>query len=269
LESNNFSILPYSSKELAEKLSKLGNWMYKFDLAEGITTKLHVDWLQKVHDTRYKMIFSKIDPLFKDRWNEIKCLDVACNEGFFGFELCKRGCKEVIAFDARAVNIEKAQLIQNHFDYKNIKFFLDDIYNLEEKKYGKFDLTFCLGLIYHLENPILALRKMREVTKQYCIIDTQTIRFDPKKENDNTIKVANGSKDDIWETESVIGIYPEFDFEKNQCASITGLSCIPNKIGLLKILEHVGFSKVMIIDPPEEAYEQYANRERVIVVAKV
>ena len=99
---------------LLSKLNQFGTWMYKFDLADGITTKLHADWLQKVHDTRQEMIFSKIDPIFNDRWNETRCLDAGCNEGYFGFEVLIRGSKHVIGIDARQSNIDKANFIKDY-----------------------------------------------------------------------------------------------------------------------------------------------------------
>jgi len=214
------------------------------------------------------MIFSNIDPIFNGRWDETRCLDIACNEGYFGFELCKRGAKEVIGFDQRAINIEKANFVKNYFDYSNIKFFVDDIYNLRREKYGEFDITLCLGIIYHLENPILALRRVREVTKQYCIIDTQTLRFDPSKEDKNEIETTWGTDKTIWKTESVFGIFEEPNILL-EGASTTGLTCVPNKAALFKILKYVGFSDVILVEPPENAFEQYANKERVIIIAKV
>lgn len=193
-------------------------------------------------------------------------MDIACNEGYFGFEVLRRGAKSVIGFDARLINIEKAKFIKNHFGYKNIDFFVDDVYNLDLNRYGLFDLTLCLGLIYHLENPILALRKIKELTKKVCVIDTQVIRFNPKVGVDG-IKSASGRSDNILETDSILGLFEED--KTNQCASITGLSCFPNKSAVLKMLKVAGFSEILQLEPPKDAHEQYANFERIILIAKV
>ena len=47
-------------KNLADEIKRFGTWMYKFQLTDGISTPMHVDWLEQIHETRYKMIFSKL-----------------------------------------------------------------------------------------------------------------------------------------------------------------------------------------------------------------
>jgi len=109
--------------KLKQKLDDLGPWMYKFQFTKNIFSPIAIDELSEIHETRKKMIFSKLEKMFENKWNELNCLDVACNEGYFSFELCKKGVKKVLGFDARPINIEKANLVKNYFDYKNSEFF--------------------------------------------------------------------------------------------------------------------------------------------------
>ena len=44
------------------------------------------------------------------------------------------------------------------------------VYDLDEKIIGKFDIVLCLGLIYHLAHPILALEKINQITRKGGII---------------------------------------------------------------------------------------------------
>ena len=118
-------------------------------------------------------------------------------------------------------------------------------------------------MIYHPENRILALRKIREVTKLVAVIDTQVMKFNPKLGTQESIKTAFGTKNVIRETDAMIGLYDE------NCWSMTGLECYPNKAALYKMLKSVGFSEIIQLEPPNNAYEQYVNFDRVIVVAKV
>jgi len=254
---------------LLSKLNQFGTWLYKFKLTDNISTKLHLDFLEDVTNTKSQMVFPELDSIFKDNWNSITCLDLGCNEGYFGFEVLRRGSKHVIGIDARQSNIDKANFIKDYFDYKNIQFYVDNVYNIDSEKYGKFDLTLCLGLIYHLDNPILALQKIKEITKQVCVIDTQVIRSDPESNNPTTVQTYNGSKYNNLATNAIFALIDEPDADKNECASITGLSCFPNKAAVFKMLKHVGFSDVIQLQPPNQAYEQYTTFDRIILLAKV
>jgi hypothetical protein len=49
--------------------------------------------------------------------------------------------------------------------------------NIEDlsSEIGPYDLCLCLGLLYHLENPVLSLRKISSITGEVCIIETQVV----------------------------------------------------------------------------------------------
>lgn len=246
---------------LLEKLKKYGEWMYEFELMQDVTTKIISKEFQKVHETRKKMIFSKLNSTIK-KWNDIRCLDIACNEGFYSFELAKKNVKEVIGFDVRKINIEKANFLKDFFQYKNISFFVEDIEKINSNNFEKFDLVFVLGLLYHVENPMLILRKIREVTKGICIIDTQINRFDSE------VTTGFGCTGFDKKTKDVISIIEEKDINENITASITGLSFIPNKSALYTMLRHAGFTEIEQIEPNVNSYEQYISQDRIILMVK-
>src|SRR5215510_1655747 len=65
-----------------------------------------------------------------------RCLDVGTCDGFWAFEMERRGAAEVIAID------------------------VDD---LDPSVHGRFDVVFCGTLLVHLRDPVRALERMREV----------------------------------------------------------------------------------------------------------
>jgi len=246
---------------LLDQVQRLGPWMYNFKLTEKITTTIPKE-LSEIHETRKKMIFTKLEKIFDKSWHNLNCLDVACNEGYYSFELCKKGVNQVQGFDARPINIEKANFLKNHFGFKNSNFFVGDINSLDPTKFEKFDLVFLLGLLYHIENPMLILRKIRELTKTLCVIETQVTRFNEK------ITMGWGLKGLDRETFDSIGIVEEKMFEHRNTASVTGLSFVPNKSALLKMLKYAGFNEVEILSPIPNSHEQYVNLDRIILFAK-
>jgi len=254
------TLLSDTEKKLKEKIDSYGTWMYKFDFTDNVSSSVwRYDHMEAI-DTRKKMIFSKLDKIFENRWNKINCLDVGCGEGHSSFELIKRGVRKVVAFDARPKNLEKAKFVRDYFGYHNIEFFVDDVDNIDPKKLGKFDLVFVLGLLYHVENPMLLLRKARAWTKNICVIETQVTR---SKEKITTGYGLKGVEIDTFDT---VGIVEEP--KDNRAASITGLSFVANKSALLKMVKYAGFSNIEIIEPFSNAYETYANYDRIVLIAR-
>lgn len=209
------------------------------------------------------MVLPKLDQIYEGRWPQVTCLDAACGEGFFALEICRRGAKEVVGFDARSVNIEKADFVKRHYGCENIRFYVEEISNLTPERFGTFDVTLCLGLLYHLENPMDALRRMRAVTRELCVIDTQVLR------KSSPVTTAWITEDNLIDTEDVIGIIEERDAIWNPAASITGMSMVVNRSALLTMLRHAGFQEVEQVAPYPGCFQPYATQDRVVLFARV
>ena len=52
-------------------------------------------------------------------------------------------------------------------------------------------------------------------------------------------------------------------------AGTTGICLVPSLDALVWILKSVGFSRVDVLEPPEDAYEQLKHHKRVMVAAQV
>jgi tRNA (mo5U34)-methyltransferase len=246
--------------ELVAEIERLGPWFYSFDLGNGVRTPLWEEWLAQAHDTRYRMMFPELDERFGGRWSEIMCLDAGCNEGYVGFEVAARGAKQVIGFDARDFNIRKAEFVNSHLQVPNIEFHLGDINELAPETYGMFDLTLCLGLLYHLDGPMDVLRRLRAVTREVCVVDTQVLKPSPPVTSNWGPKVET--------TDDVIGLLSEeVRCNWNPLASTRSVSFVPNRSALQTMLRHAGFEDVRELPPFEGCYEQYATFDRVIVLA--
>ena len=91
-----------------------------------------------------------------------RVLDIGCAEGFFSFEAERRGAREVIGIDSftdsiRRFNIAKAAR------QSNASAFLMNVYDLEPKRLGTFDVVLFYGVFYHLKHPQYALERIRSV----------------------------------------------------------------------------------------------------------
>ncbi len=93
-------------------------------------------------------------------------LDVGCGVGYFAAFLQQRGF-QVTAIDGRQENLEEARRRHPQIDFR-----LGDVEELPATELGVFDLVLCFGLLYHLENPLRALRRLRAVTGRVLLIES-------------------------------------------------------------------------------------------------
>jgi tRNA (mo5U34)-methyltransferase len=93
-------------------------------------------------------------------------VDAGCGIGFFAQILHEFGL-EVTAFDGRIGNVEEARR-----RFPGIRFDVGDIENPRIRELGRFDLVVCFGLLYHLENPFLAIRNLRALTGSALILES-------------------------------------------------------------------------------------------------
>lgn len=100
----------------------------------------------------YDNIFDKFykNDFYKDK----KVLDIGCNSGGNIVELYNKGVRSVIGIDYNQFFIDQAKLVLSYkkIDSKVIKYTIcDQDHKVIEKDLGKFDIIFCLGVIYHMK----------------------------------------------------------------------------------------------------------------------
>ncbi len=92
-------------------------------------------------------------------------VDLGCGLGYFSSLLRSLGL-QVSAVDGRRENVEEAQR-----RFPDIPFCVGDIEDPAILGMGRYDLVFCFGLLYHLENPMLAIRHLRAMTSKLLLVE--------------------------------------------------------------------------------------------------
>jgi FkbM family methyltransferase len=95
-----------------------------------------------------------------------RVLDVGCGVGRFVDFYLSQGC-EVVAVDGRPENI--AELQRRH---PSVRALVGDVETFDFRPLGRFDIVHCLGLLYHLENPLAALRHFYGVCDGVLLLET-------------------------------------------------------------------------------------------------
>ena len=113
---------------------------------------------------------SKLD--FKDK----KVLDIGCRDGFFSFYAEKKGAKEIIGIDN---NISKGaiEFLIPYFNSR-VKMYEKNLYDVDIKDFGQFDIIFFFGVLYHLRDPFSAIKKCSDLLFDSGLLLIETATFE-------------------------------------------------------------------------------------------
>lgn len=238
-------------------------WFYRFQLPSGQVTRSYGEGeLDAIHETRLKMMDAAIAANMPGGLAGRTAVDLACHQGYFSTELAKRGAQRVLGIDARPEHVADSTMIAQAMNLPQFEAVQSDVHAVTAGRYGKFDLVLCFGLIYHLENPVGALRVARDLCQGVCLVETQVV---PNLSGN----VDWGSWRFVKPLKGVFGIIDETYETHGPEMSTLGICLAPSVEGLLWIMEKVGFRDVGVVPPPPDAYEQLRFGKRVMVYGRV
>jgi tRNA (mo5U34)-methyltransferase len=190
------------ARELNDKVAAIPFWWHSVDLGMGVvapglkTPTAHARELASLHlpDLRGKSV-----------------LDIGAWDGFYSFAAERLGAARVVALDhhvwgldREAKNRYKAEcrkkgIPQQHprqipslwkfdelpgkrgFDlahaalHSRVEAVVCDLMRMDSETIGQFDVVLYLGVLYHIDDPLESLRRVRRVTKGVAIIETEAI----------------------------------------------------------------------------------------------
>lgn len=236
-------------------------WFYRFPLPSGaVTPSYHQGALDAVHTTRVDMMARALRAHFGAQAIP-SAVDLASHQGWFSWQLTQHGVREVIAIEPREEHVEDARAVLAAMGLsERIRVEQCDVHDTTPERYGTHPLVLCFGLIYHLENPIGALRRARALTAPggLCLVETQVVpgmRGFVDWGNYRFVRPLKGS----------FGIIDETDETHAAEASTLGICLAPDTEGLLWIMRKIGFRDVALVEPPVDGYEQHLYGKRVMV----
>ncbi len=261
LAASPFDEFPMSNLE-AQALAK--TWFYPYRLPSGnITPTYGSGELDAIHHTRTQMLDALLAREFQGARGGLSAFDMACHQGWFSMHLAQTGFGRVVGVDARSEHVADSKLIRDALGLSNtVELLQHDVHTLDPETLGSFDVCLCFGLIYHLENPVGALRMARALTKKVCIVETQVVPG-------LTGWVDYGSYRFVRPLKGSFGIIDETEETHGPEASTTGICLVPSIEALCWIMDRLGFSRIEILPVPEDGYEQLVHRKRVMVAGFV
>ncbi|MGE4073444.1 MAG: class I SAM-dependent methyltransferase [Lysobacterales bacterium] len=238
-------------------------WFYRFPLPSGaVTSSYHDGTLDEVHTTRVQMMARALREHFGDQ-PIASAVDLACHQGWFSWQLTEHGVERVTGIEPRDEHVADARAVIAAMGLaERIQIQQCDVHDTTPERFGIHPLVLCFGLIYHLENPIGALRRARALTAPggLCLVETQVVpgmRGFVDWGNYRFVRPLKGS----------FGIIDEMAETHAAEASTSGICLAPDTEGLLWIMRNIGFRDVALVPPPENGYEQHLYGKRVMVRA--
>lgn len=172
---------PSATPALADEIAA-NSWYHTIELPNGVVT-------HGVFDTIRELEHVPLPASLEGK----RCLDVGTADGFWAFEMERRGASEVVAVDVPdrsaldwPATVDEAEWnivesLADHRGFQLAKRALDSSVRLEERRVydlnvddlGEFDFAFMGSLLLHLRDPVLALSAVRRVLRgQLLSVDT-------------------------------------------------------------------------------------------------
>ena len=140
-------------KQIINLMRNVEFWYHQIELAPGIVTP-------GVNDS--SAVLKNLEALrLPDDCSGLRVLDIGCRDGFFSFAMEARGA-DVTGVDYAPSSVTGFEVAARVLDSK-VEYVVENVYDLDPQKYGRFDVVFFLGVLYHLRNPLLALDRIRQM----------------------------------------------------------------------------------------------------------
>ena len=224
---------------MVSELERLRPWFHRIDLGDGLYTKTESVMGEPVdHPAGPWQTISRCLP--EDLTGK-SVLDVGCNAGFYAFEAKRRGAARVLGVDGQRQHVRQALLVRRALGL-DVEFRRMNVYELNRRTVGEFDVTLALGLIYHLKHLVLALENLYEVTRELLVIETAIM---PPRRTPKSFTHPLGEAEMLLHPLALVENPPE---AKEQVFNWF----LPSVGALSALLRNVGFKEVEIVEVKNE-----------------
>jgi SAM-dependent methyltransferase len=159
--------------DLQAAIAQFPRWHYRFEFDDGVTTPIFDERHVNRHEQRRAYFFDALLSIVGGGLNGRRVLDLGCNAGYWSLQALNAGADFVLGVDGRQMHIDQADLV---FAAKDIepgryRFEFGNIFEHDLKE--RFDVVFCLGLMYHIAKPMELFELMARVGAEILVIDTE------------------------------------------------------------------------------------------------
>ena len=146
-------------RRLIEDLQRLG-WYHSIELPSGEVIR----GIQTIEQLRHRVAQFPVPADLTGR----RVLDIGAWDGWFSFEMERRGARVLAIDNARRTRFLKArELLGSHVDYR-----IADICRTGARELGRFEMVLFFGVLYHLKHPLLALETVCDLSTDLALVES-------------------------------------------------------------------------------------------------
>jgi tRNA (mo5U34)-methyltransferase len=231
-----------------------GRWWHEIELPGGIVTP---------GDDSNRLKVPILDRIgFPADMKGMRALDIGCSDGFFSFEMERRGA-DVLAIDFVPETYTGFAVARDILGSR-VEYRMETVYNLTPAKHGTFDLVLFMGVLYHLRKPLAALDAIRSVTRTGGEVYVGTMLID------EFVQLPDGRVTTLAELNPLLPSIPLWqaypggslngDFTNctapNRRALEVALEESQFRVGAFEIVSMGGYARATAIDDPQAAKYQ-------------
>jgi tRNA (mo5U34)-methyltransferase len=208
-----------NKEEKQQLVDSVPFWWHSIDLGDGVITP---------GQKPLEFIQEEIDYLRLPDLTNKSVLDIGAWDGAFSFEAERRGASRVMALDHYAWSVDIAKQhthiadcqragrtqtahhlrpeiwqpgtlpgrrgfeVAHQILHSFVECTVGDFMTIDPMQVAQFDISLFLGVLYHISEPLTALRRLRFWTKELAIIETQAV-YIPELEGTPIFQFFNAS----------------------------------------------------------------------------
>jgi SAM-dependent methyltransferase len=237
----------FSDSEIHHEFSRHSFWHYPYAFEGGLSFPIshsRPDALindPRRHFQRFRHFMPYVLASQGGSLKGKRILDIACNSGFWSIQCALLGA-EVVGVDARIDMIAQADLIKSIIGLTNVTFKTLTISAMNQRILGgTFDMVLNSGLLFHLPDPLEALRRTKDMSHDKILLDTAVFKSD-----NQIIHLRWEEPCDIW------------------AADCAGIVAFPSRNGIDIMLRHLRMSSWFEIpNRTKDLPQDYLDHKRV------
>ena len=225
----------FSRDEIATRVRELAPWFHNLSLGGVATAPDH--FLGDYPSAKWHRFAHAVPDDLRGR----TVLDIGSNAGFYAIEMKRRGADRVVAMEPDAHYLAQAKFAAAVSDC-DIEFQQCSIYDLPLLE-EKFDVVLCMGVMYHLRYPLLALDLIRRYAVKELLIFQSMLR--------GSRHIEPLRSDYPFEEQRIFDAegFPRMSFIEQRYAGDPTNWWVPNLACATAMLRSAGFE---VVDQPEE-----------------
>jgi tRNA (mo5U34)-methyltransferase len=204
-----------------KKLASTG-WWHSFELPDGTI----VEGVCPLEGLKHRLAQF---PIAQDLCGK-RVLDIGAWDGFYTFELEKRGA-EVVAIDCW--DNPRFRLMRDVLG-SNAEYRIADVFDLRPVDLGRFDIVLFFGVLYHLKHPLLALERMCALSTDLVAVDS----FVVKETQDLPTELARKPVMEFYESDEMGGMTDNWSGPNVSCLVAMCRAAGFARVESLALLEH-------------------------------